>query len=721
MSSKTIERSVRPDRLGHAKPHISCFSKDHLHLVRQADQGSRTEFGYVEMFIQVNPDTLLDYFVDVDVDPDPDMAGYALPVHDFVIEVDYYDELYNQAERALGLHAAFVTETFARQQRIFMFTISVSGSSARLFRWDRAGCVVSAAFDLHERPDILTEFLWRFSQTDRWRRGHDCTVISTTRAQERLFREAIREHVALQLDVSGDALEKALLVHHQPGHATILRVDPQPSDGPRQAPRQYIVSRPVVSPLQLEGRCTRGYWAVDLDTREVVFLKDTWRSYSRSDKEAEGDILARLNSLEVRNVPSLAFHGDCLLSLIGIPIGDVPKYQDTRTNDYTKEAWARPVNGERVIVSRRRHYRLVMGTVGYSLRTMQGTEELLHSTHDALLAMNDALAKDSRIHRDLSVGNIVLVREPGCRIRKGYLIDWDASERVNEKGEALHPGRAGTWYFMSARMLQPTGESEDSHTFQDDLEALLYVVLYCGVLYLPHNLTESQLAEFYAAFFEEAYAQMGQTHGGVAKQVNAKCRQFTETITFGDPAFAEWLNTVMDYHSPPPELQETYAGYWNGERLNEFWSRFLETHELERHNRTVHHLSMAHHWHRYSLPTVSSESTFSTSSAKEAALKRALSSDSRAEIAAQSGHPAKRRRRSKTAWTDSPWPQPVSSAAPPSAPDLIPPATLRRSSRIREQEERVKSRAASSSATLPATSASRRRAPRGRAKARSRK
>ena len=62
--------------------------------------------------------------------------------------------------------------------------------------------------------------------------------------------------------------------------------------------------------------------------------------------------------------------------------------------------------------------------------------------------MKDALAKDSRIHRDLSVGNIILVKEPGRAIRRGYLIDWDASERVDDKGESLHAGRAVSLNFL---------------------------------------------------------------------------------------------------------------------------------------------------------------------------------------------------------------------------------------------------------------------------------
>ena len=56
--------------------------------------------------------------------------------------------------------------------------------------------------------------------------------------------------------------------------------------------------------------------------------------------------------------------------------------------------------------------------------------------------MQDALAKDSRIHRDLSAGNIILVKEPGRAVRQGYLIDWESSDQVDSAGEALHSGRA---------------------------------------------------------------------------------------------------------------------------------------------------------------------------------------------------------------------------------------------------------------------------------------
>ena len=54
--------------------------------------------------------------------------------------------------------------------------------------------------------------------------------------------------------------------------------------------------------------------------------------------------------------------------------------------------------------------------------------------------MRDAFAKDRRLHRDLSVGNVILVKENGSNIRRGYLIDWESSCEVDASDEAKEPG-----------------------------------------------------------------------------------------------------------------------------------------------------------------------------------------------------------------------------------------------------------------------------------------
>ena len=46
------------------------------------------------------------------------------------------------------------------------------------------------------------------------------------------------------------------------------------------------------------------------------------------------------------------------------------------------------------------------------------------------------------MHRDISVGNIIIVREEAHKIRRGYLVDWDASCETDDLGQAVGVGRA---------------------------------------------------------------------------------------------------------------------------------------------------------------------------------------------------------------------------------------------------------------------------------------
>ena len=49
--------------------------------------------------------------------------------------------------------------------------------------------------------------------------------------------------------------------------------------------------------------------------------------------------------------------------------------------------------------------------------------------------MIDAKEKYGRIHRDISVDNIILVRKKKGERRTGILVDWELSTKINEEGE----------------------------------------------------------------------------------------------------------------------------------------------------------------------------------------------------------------------------------------------------------------------------------------------
>ncbi|KAJ8469791.1 hypothetical protein ONZ51_g8762 [Trametes cubensis] len=562
------ERSEHPHERGYMKPHICCYASPHVDLVRRSPISSQTEFGYAELFFEVKPDVSLDFFTD----PSQTATAEARASHEFVTQHEDR-ETKARVDRSLALHIEYATEILARQNRVFLFSVSMAGSLARLCRWDRSGLIVSGAFDIHDRPDLLCEFLSRFAHASNSARGHDETVEMATADEESFFKGAITEHVRKQLRLEGDALDEAIREHYEPSHVMTMHVNAVDPTRPNRAGgvQRYLVSRPVVSPRYLTGRATRGYWAVATETGQVVFLKDTWRLPD----EKEGDVMIGLNRAGVRNVPSVLAHGDVYSAppRVGEKLSPIDA-QLTMSDRYDGKAWICRVRGKEIAVSTHVHYRLVLGSVGYPLTRFKGTDELLRTTYDAFLAMRDALAKDARIHRDISDGNIILVREEEGAARKGYLVDWEASSRVDEDGFSLDRTRMGTWKFMSISVVNASPKPQ---TIRDDMESLFYVVLYLSLLHLPHDIDDPDaLRAFIHNFFNHSAFLHGVLRGGDSKLTNAATRAWTNQVKFSSPDLQAWLNMVMDYHSPPYHLREELAGRWvNPDYLDAFWGTFL--------------------------------------------------------------------------------------------------------------------------------------------------
>ncbi|RPD62303.1 hypothetical protein L226DRAFT_458441 [Lentinus tigrinus ALCF2SS1-7] len=578
----TSARSLHPRRLGYMKPHICCYATENFDAVQRSEPQLRAELGYAEFFIDVKPCPSHDYFAD----PPVTSTTEGRASHDFIAPADD-QEFKKHRERALGQHIAYAIEILSRQYRVAVFSVSVAGSRTRLLRWDRAGCVVTEVFDLREQADLFCEFLWRFSQSTHRRRGHDVTVQVASSDEETLFREAIRAHVQFQLQLdTEESLDNAVRQHYESGHVAAVHVLAHGCPANAAHVSRFIVSRPVVSSLQLTGRCTRGYWAVDTRTGDVVFLKDTWRAYPPVD--LEGDTLKRMNDQGVRNIPTIVCHGD------------VPDYipqddqevdprdmQVSETDEYQKDETVCKVMGDDVVVVKHWHYRVVLGTVGYGLGYIRGTEKLLHATYDVFHAMRDALRHDSRLHRDISIGNVILVREKDRDVRRGVLIDWETSCRVDEAGKAVESGRVGTWLFMSVDMLI-NARNDRPHTFQDDMESLLYVIIYCGLLWLPHRLDKKKLAMTIGILFEFSDSMTPGRYGGNGKIMNRRHRIYTNAAAFS-PALQDWLQTVMEFYRPLAHCREEYADRWtNPDYLDRFWDEYLKTHVLDRDDRVVH-------------------------------------------------------------------------------------------------------------------------------------
>ena len=106
---------------------------------------------------------------------------------------------------------------------------SISGSKARILRWDRSGVLVTEVFDHKADPQILIDFVWRFVWAKDHQRGFDPTAVTVNSKEDRdLFWKAISSHIQLQLGLDPKTDEKELLNevcrHYYPGAIARLTI-----------------------------------------------------------------------------------------------------------------------------------------------------------------------------------------------------------------------------------------------------------------------------------------------------------------------------------------------------------------------------------------------------------------------------------------------------------------------------------------------------------------
>ncbi|PCH41876.1 hypothetical protein WOLCODRAFT_163397 [Wolfiporia cocos MD-104 SS10] len=513
-------------------PVVCCLANSTAAPLRHSEQG--VDLGFAELFIDAHPDPVTD-FVDC-VHPRWRISRGLIAQSEE-----------KEASLRIGETVTCAAEIFGRQHRRFCFSVSVSGTLYRIFHWDRAGVSVTRAHDLHEDPGYLCEFLWRFAHASDEGRGFDPTVRPATEEQEVSFERVVRRHAQEQiLCEDNEALADAMEEHYVPGRVAQVAV----VDGDDQQVYWYTVSRPVVSPYNLWNKGTRGWWAVSEDG-SITFLKEIWRVGTEYD---EGRTLDHLQRANVRHVPVALHYGN---------VWETPnRAMDAGYSEYESETEFDELTKGTA------HYRIATDTVGYDLKRVTGAKDLLFATRDILEALQDA-QKWPKIHRDVSIGNILLVVDRKSKRCRGCLIDWEYSADLDAEGKPYDDAHGtkfqfGTPSFMSVDRLNCSGP----HSIEDDMESLLYVVLYCALRDSKTTTPAADAREACRALFSRPQrTKQGRWVCPPAKAKNQQDRRITKGVRFRSNALNHWLDTMLKLNSS----RDT----WTYQRVAHEWDRIL--------------------------------------------------------------------------------------------------------------------------------------------------
>ncbi|KAI5990792.1 hypothetical protein EDC04DRAFT_2587756 [Pisolithus marmoratus] len=330
---------------------------------------------------------------------------------------------------------------------------------------------------------MLAKFFSCYSQAPPELCGIDTTVTEASATEA----HKARWQLGLKLTVH---ILKTSIPHN--GSAPLLLIFPAPT------PQGYP---PVSHAMRV---CAAYEW----HSHKKVFLKDSCIL-------SEGEMYRRLNGAGICNVPTCLAYGDVLC------MGE----QKTQTVQFLGEDWLCPL--EAVLIAHT-HHQLVLDTIGCMLTAFGSACELVSAIHDALIAHSDALKKAGILHCNLSPSNIIIY------LGQGLLIDWDLSKLVNMVGPRQLTC-TGTWQFMSVALLY---DQHASHTFVDDLESSLYILLWVALMNIPSSF-KSDIS--HSAFIVQTFNEVS---GGMAKKFFLLKQ---EVLRMEQPLFPDYdaLNSLL--------------------------------------------------------------------------------------------------------------------------------------------------------------------------------
>lgn len=330
-----------------------------------AEIPNRTDFSRIELWMEFKTKVQGPAFCD------PRDSG----AHHRANKVEAFVPNTVEGSKTRGQMTHYASAHHSLQFRHFSFSILVEDNYARFLRWDRAGTVVTAAFDYREKPELMAEFFCRFHGMSPAERGRDESV----RLAKQLPEDDMRVRERLGIKDGIPLYEYTIPSLEEMGYA----YGPRPpatnhllaSRFSRTTPAVWVpavagngASESRTKPESFSERCAKPGerpWRAE----RLVFLKDTWRHLSRPGVEVmpEHEIYEILHKNGTPNIPDLVAGGDVACG-------------KTRTHEFTSMKWLRMKPGAWPF----QHYRLALGVVGRALFKFDCTKQLVTGVLDAL-------------------------------------------------------------------------------------------------------------------------------------------------------------------------------------------------------------------------------------------------------------------------------------------------------------------------------------------------
>ncbi|KAI0762193.1 hypothetical protein BD413DRAFT_445226, partial [Trametes elegans] len=409
-----------------------------------------------------------------------------------------------------------------------VFVIGIYGETVRLARFDHSCAVISHPFLLKAKPkpdelsgeELLQKFLWHFV--------HPLVGGTVVGCDPTLKMLSLSDRQWLNLQLSKSAYRD--WVHHVAELDKARRVEVFDQETGRYVP--CILYGMIEVNGRLFSRASTVWHAIE-DTRMWVngrlvpdptrptsapqcIVKDSWGQLSRvAETEFYARLAAKIPPEEYFGIATMLCGGDIGAKqhppnhLEGKPGGWLPDGPfPLPFPQHQTYSW-RLVFGEEYAFLERTHTRMMIKDIGRPLTQFESSRDVVQALRDSTFGHGLALRRAGVLHRDISIGNILLTAKdrdaPG---HAGFVHDLDYSSfedfddgddgidddpdgHSSTAGASTHAAneerrkeRTGTFYFMAYEILasEPT-----VHSGHHDLESIYWVLVWIVLRHTNHS------------------------------------------------------------------------------------------------------------------------------------------------------------------------------------------------------------------------------------------